>query len=140
MIPRLQISLYHKTLRVAVCVFACVLIFDSGLFSNVTKSLSAGTQMYLANAVGVYVGVAATDVNMLTAEITKLEQERDLAISEREIAVGLSGPSRQTDTSTFILSIIVFILLVLIITNYALDYSRARARLFKNDSKLPQRA
>lgn len=140
MIPRLQFSLYHKILRVALCVVAFVLIFDSGLFSGVTRSLSSGTQMYLANAVGVYVGVPATEVNTLTAQITKLEQERDLAISEREIAVGLSGQSSQTDTSTFILSIIVFILLVLIITNYALDYGRARARLLKNDNNFLQRA
>lgn len=135
MIPRLQYTVYHKTLRVFVCVFAAVLMFDSGFFSATTTLLSRNTQLYLANAVGVYVGVAPTEINTLTAKITTLEEERDLAIKEREIAIGLSGQSSASDTSTFVLSAIVFILLVLIILNYALDFMRARERILANEQK-----
>lgn len=118
-------STYHSVLRIAVLVFAVVLVFDSGLLLKNTKILSTSTQQYLANAVGVYVGVAPTEVNQLTARITELEGELDA--KERLIAVNLSNRSDGSmDRSTLILSVIVFILLVLIILNYILDYLRMR--------------
>ncbi len=83
------------------------------------------TQSYLANAVGVYVGVPANDVNTLTSRITELELALDA--KEREINVGLTaGSSVPSSVSTFILSGILFILLVLIVLNYALDFTRQR--------------
>ncbi len=118
-------STYHSVLRIAVLVFAIVLVFDSGLLLKNTKILSTSTQQYLANAVGVYVGVAPTEVNQLTARITELEGELDA--KERLIAVNLAdNKNAPIDKSTLILSIIVFILLVLIIINYILDYLRMR--------------
>lgn len=135
MIPRLEHSLYHKTLRVLACVFACVLVFNSGMFSTTTALLSRNTGHYVANVVGVNVGVAPTEINTLTAKITTLEQERDLALREREIAIGLNGQTSRSDTSTFILSSILFILVVLIVLNYALDFMRARERLLANENK-----
>ncbi len=118
-------STYHSVLRIAVLVFVVVLVFDSGLLLKNTKILSTSTQQYLANAVGVYVGVAPTEVNQLTARITELEGELDA--KERLIAVNLSNRSDGSmDRSTLILSVIVFILLVLIILNYILDYLRMR--------------
>lgn len=118
-------SAYHSVLRIIVLVFAVVLVFDSGLLLKNTKILSTSTQQYLANAVGVYVGVAPTEVNQLTARITELEGELDA--KERLIAVNLSNRSDGSmDRSTLILSVIVFILLVLIILNYILDYLRMR--------------
>lgn len=122
----LETSVYHSILRVSLVVCALVLLFDSGLVSDTTARLSQGAQQYVAAAVGVRVGVAPNEVNVLTARITELEGE--LARKDREIAVNLNageavpGPS----TSTFILSIILFILLVLIILNYILDYVRTR--------------
>ncbi len=136
MLPALEFSIYHKVLRVSVCIFATILLFDSGILSATTTRLSEHTQQYLANAVGVYVGVAPNDVNTLTAQIAKLEQERDLALGEREMSIGLNeGGVRGDNTSTFILSGILFILLVLIILNYALDYARSREHYVDNEQR-----
>jgi hypothetical protein len=124
----LEATMYHSVLRIAVCVFALVLVFDSGLVSERTELLSRGAQEYVASAVGVKVGVAPNEVNVLTARITELENE--LAAKDRNIAVsinrGEAEPKSTFDTSTFILSIILFILLVLIVMNYILDYLRSR--------------
>lgn len=120
----LAFSSYHSLLRIALCVCAIVLVFDSGLLSKATADLSSSAQDYVATAVGVKVGVAPNDVNVLTARITELEQE--LATKEREINVNTGDDSSASgfDMSTFVLSIILFILLVLIVLNYALDYLR----------------
>lgn len=122
----LELSAYHSFLRVTVVVLAAVLVFDSGLFTSATAQLSGQTQQYLANAVGVYAGVAPNEVNTLTTRITELEQQ--LSQREREIDPGLGGLGTASNASTFILSGILFIFLVLIILNYALDYARARER------------
>jgi hypothetical protein len=120
----LAFSTYHSLLRIALCVCAVALVFDSGLIFKGTADLSNSAQNYVATAVGVKVGVAPNDVNVLTARITELEQE--LATKEREINVnvGDNGSVSGIDMSTFVLSIILFILLVLIVLNYALDYLR----------------
>jgi hypothetical protein len=103
-------------------------VFDSGLVSEKTELLSRGAQEYVASAVGVKVGVAPNDINVLTARITELESE--LAARDRNIDVSINrgeGESKSAvDTSTFILSVILFILLVLIVMNYVLDYVRSR--------------
>ena len=111
-----------------------MLVFESGLFSPVTARLADQTENYLANAVGVSVGVAPTELNQMTAALTAREREldeRELALSEREIEIGLNdgGSVAGLDSGTFILATILFILLVLIILNYALDYVRSRERL-----------
>ena len=119
-------SLYHSFLKIAVCVFAFVLVFDSGLALPATESMSSLTQQHLASVVGVTLGVAPNDVNVLTTRITELETE--LEAKERLIAVNLQNTNSDggLDVSTFVLSIIVFILLVLIVLNYALDYIRQK--------------
>ena len=119
-------SLYHSFLKIAVCVFAFVLVFDSGLALPATESMSSLTQQHLASVVGVTLGVAPNDVNVLTTRITELETE--LEAKERLIAVNLQSTNSDggLDVSTFVLSIIVFILLVLIVLNYALDYIRQK--------------
>ncbi len=122
----LEKTLYHSFLRIAVCVFALVLVFDSGILLKSTAGISDLTQQHLANVVGVSVGVAPTEVNQLTSRITELETE--LEAKERLIAVNVrdNRDSSSIDKSTFILSIILFILLVLIVLNYALDFLRSR--------------
>jgi hypothetical protein len=123
---QLEHSLYHKFLRVSACVFAFVLVFDSGLLHSSTAGISNLTAKHMASVVGVSVGVAPTELNQLTGRITELETE--LAAKERLIAVNVqnntSGSS--VDRSTFILSAILFILLLLIVLNYALDFVRDR--------------
>lgn len=123
-------STYHRVLRVAAVVCALVLLFESGLVHESTKRLALQTNLYLANAVGMSASVRPTELNMYTAELTKRERDldaREAALSEREIAVGLSTDSASTnDTATYVLASILFILLVLILLNYTLDYLRAR--------------
>jgi hypothetical protein len=121
-------SKYHSGLRIAVVVFALILVFDSGLLTEKTAGISAGAQHYVAAAVGVRVGVAPNEFNTLTGRITELEQE--LAAKDREIVLAKSieqNTGSSFDTSTFVLSIILFILLVLIVLNYVLDYLRIQA-------------
>lgn len=123
-------SLYHKTLRICALTAALLLLFVSGVINDATTELADITTNQLANAVGVSVGVAPTELNTLTAEFSTWQRElatREAAVREREIAVGLntanSGQSNR-DWSTFILATILFILLLLIVLNYALDYMR----------------
>ncbi|MCA9358202.1 hypothetical protein KC902_02990 [Candidatus Kaiserbacteria bacterium] len=127
---RRQDTTYHRVLRVTAVVFALVLLFESGLVSESTERLALQTNMYLANAVGMYASVAPTELNTYTAELTKREREldnREAALREREIAIGLSADDApNTDTATYVLASILFILLVLILLNYILDYLRAR--------------
>jgi hypothetical protein len=121
----IESSLYHKFLRVAALTLALILLFDSGLVSPVTERLSTNAGLHVANVVGVSVGVAPNEVNQLTSRITELETE--LEAKERLIAVNVQQSSNQPfDTSTFVLSTILFVLLLLIILNYILDYNRSR--------------
>lgn len=130
----LEKTLYHSFLRVAVVVMAFVLVFDSGILIKSTAKLSDFTQVHLANVVGVTVGVAPTEVNQLTARITELETE--VAAKERLIAVNLKNNSDSgIDRSTFVLSATLFILLVLILLNYVLDYRRSRNNVAIYESK-----
>ncbi len=122
-------STYHRSLRVAVVVCAVVLLFESGLVSESSKQVADGTHQYLANVVGMSASVQPTELNMLTAELTKKERElaaREAALKEREITVDLSNGSSGTDTSTYLMASVLFILLILIVLNYTLDYLRSR--------------
>ncbi len=127
-----QFSNYHRILRVSLVVCALMLVFDSGLISDSTARLSNGTQNYLANAVGMTASVAPTELNQFTAQLTEREQElssREAALREREIAVGLNEGGQTNDYSTYLLASILFILLVLVILNYVLDYLRSKERV-----------
>ncbi len=126
----LETTVYHKILRISSVVMALVLLFQAGLLSETTARMAYGTQVYMANSVGVFVGVAPTELNQLTAEITaqKLALDaREQALAEREIEVGLEGGGSMNQlTTTYILSGVLFILIVLILINYVLDFIRAR--------------
>jgi len=128
----LEHTRYHSLLRVSMIVAAVMLVYDSGILAPVTREHSTMTQQYLANAVGVSVGVPENELNAMTAEITEREREldeREAALNEREIAArdfGTQENSEESDVSTYILSAILFTLTVLIVLNYAMDYVRAR--------------
>lgn len=115
-------SMYHRVLRVAALTCALVLLFESGLVHNSTALLSQNTHQYLANAVGIGATVEPTELNMVTAELTAAKME---LAREREINVGLAG-GQSSDRAIYILSGILFILLVLIVLNYTLDFLRYR--------------
>jgi hypothetical protein len=134
----LEHSLYHSFLKIAVVTLTFVLVFDSGLAFPATERISDVTQQHLASVVGVTVGVAPNELNQLTARITELETE--LEAKERLIAINLRDNSTEggLDVSTFVLSIVVFILLVLIVLNYALDYMRSRKGTPRYESNTSQ--
>lgn len=107
-----------------------MLVFDSGLISDSTARLSNGTQNYLASVVGMSASVEPNELNMYTAQLTAREKElneREAAL--RELEIGLNEGGTANDYSTYVLASILFILLVLILLNYILDYIRSREAL-----------
>ena len=125
----MQHTLYHSLLRMISLTVALVLVFESGLINPVTKELSQNTHTYIATAIGMYAGVESTALNTITADLTRRETElaaREAEVTEREIAVGLNAGTGSGDNSVYILSSILFVLLVLIILNYILDFWRQK--------------
>lgn len=115
--------MYHKLLRISALTLAFVLLFVSGILSPITRELSSETGSYLATAIGVQASVPQNDVNGLTAQLA----QRDKELTQREIAVNLKEQkASNSDMPIFILSILLFVLLVLIVANYLLDYIRMR--------------
>ena len=107
-----------------------ILVFDSGIIDESTSRLANGTQAYLTAAIGIGASVQSTELNELTAELTSRQREldaREAALKEREIEVGLNENGVvDGDYSTYILASILFILLLLILLNYTLDYIRVK--------------
>ena len=127
-------SLYHIVLRTSALTLALILLFDSGLLSGTTAKISQNTQDYVANAIGMYAGVEATELKQYTAELTARDRvltQREGEIAQREIAVDLAESGEATDYSTFIISLLLFVILVLIVLNYALDYLRIREQIIQ---------
>jgi hypothetical protein len=124
----LEFTYYHKILRISSLVLAITLIFQSGLVSDTTARMSLQTQSYVANSVGVFVGVEPTELNSITAGLTAKElalDAREKALVEREIDVGVNKDGAATrDYTTFILSLSLFIVVLLLVLNYTLDYLR----------------
>ena len=117
-------------LRVSALVFAIVLLFDGGFVYPVTKQLSDSTINYLASVgSSVSAEVPPTELNSITAELTARERElaaREAALSVREIETRDFSATNETDYSTYILSLILFILTVLIVFNYVMDWVRVK--------------
>lgn len=127
-------SLYHIVLRTAALTLAFLLLFDSGLLSGATATLSHDAQDYVASAIGMYAGVEATELNNYTAELTARDRvltQRESDLAAREIAVNLAESQAPVNYSTYILSVLLFIMLVLIVLNYALDYIRAKEQIIR---------
>ena len=125
----LEDTMYHRVIRTSALVCALVLLFESGIISQSTARLAQNTNQYLANAVGVGAGVEPTELNTLTAELTSQKKklgDREAAIREREIEVGLASGEVPGQTTTYVLAGVLFILLILIVLNYILDYLRSR--------------
>lgn len=126
-------TVYHKVLRVFAVVFALLLLFESGIVDESTVAISRNAHMYVANSVGMSASVAPNELNQITAVLTEREKkldEREAALAEREIAINLStSGDANSDKAIFILSSILFILLVLILLNYTLDYLRAQEKV-----------
>jgi hypothetical protein len=129
----MQHTMYHSVLRIAGLTLAVILLFDSGLLSPVTSKISQDTQLYLASAIGMQARVVPTELNQITAGLTQRDMEltqRENDIAAREIAVNLeAGGAPSRDFSSYIMSVLLFVILVLIVLNYALDFIRYRERI-----------
>jgi hypothetical protein len=131
----MQVSRYHKFLRVSLLLTAVTLLFDGGFVFPITEQLSDNTLSYLAGArASVLATVPENEINTLTAQISERQRELDLreaALREREIATRNFGGESPVDYSTYILSTILFILTVLIVLNYAMDWTRVRKSTYE---------
>jgi len=126
----MYVSRYHRFLRASLLVTAVVLVFDSGILFPVTKQLSDNTVQYLASsAVGMFASVPQNEINTLTAQLTEQQRAldaREAALNAREIQARDYGNSSSSDYSTYIISVILFIIIVLLMVNYAMDWARLR--------------
>lgn len=131
----MEVSRYHRFLRISLLVTACVLVFDSGILFPVTKQLADNTYLYLGSAgTGVFASVPQNEINTLTAQISEREREldaREAQLREREIATRDFETGSEPDYSTYIISFILFILSVLIVLNYAMDWTRVKNRHYE---------
>ncbi len=125
----MRVSRYHSLLRVSLLVATFMLIFDGGFIAPVTKVLSDNAILYVADVgVGMFASVSPNEINTLTAQISERQREldaREQLLNEREIKAR-TYDTESTDYSTYILSAILFILTVLIVLNYAMDWARVR--------------
>ena len=116
-------------LRISLIVGALILVFDAGLFSPVTKELSDQTYSYLASVgAGMFASIPPNEINTLTAELSAQQRNldaREAALEEREIAAR-SFATDTPDYSLYIISTILFIITVLLVLNYAMDWARVR--------------
>ena len=128
----MQGGLYRSVLRIGLLVVTSVLLFDGGFLNPITKQLSNDTISYLANVgTGVFASVPQTEINTLSAQLRQQQDalnEREAVLEEREIASRSYGNSQGPDYSIYILSAILFILTVLIVLNFAMDWARVKAQ------------
>ncbi len=134
----MQGSRYHKILRTSLLVTALMLLFDGGFVHPVTKQLSDNTLLYLASTrTSVLATVPENELNAITTALSAREREldqREAALREREIATRDFGAG-EPDYSTYILAAILFILTVLIVLNYAMDWTRMR-KLYRYETSM----
>jgi hypothetical protein len=126
-------SLYHSVLRVSALSLTATLLFVSGSVVPETQVLTVETEQYLANAVSASASVAPNEYNVITAALTEQQaalDDREARLQERELALGLNTASSRTPWSgevvTAINSVLLFIVVVLMVINYTLDFGFRR--------------
>ena len=138
-LKHMQVSRYHRFLRVSAVIAALLVLFESGWISPITRQLSQETQWYLAEVgVGVAARVEPNEINTLSAALRDRQAELDLRearITEREISARSFGNTNESDYTLYILSAILFILTVLICVNYVMDWQRTK-RVFTYERKV----
>ncbi len=131
----MEVTRYHKFLRVSAVLFTAILVFDSGYLTPVSKQLSDNTIYYLANlGTGVNAVVPPNEINTLTAQIAEQKKDldaREALLDEREIDARTYTEADEVDYSTYILSLILFILTVLIVANYVMDWVRVKQNRYE---------
>jgi hypothetical protein len=117
-------SAYHRTLRSSAVVVAVLFAFASGAVVPDTRVLTISTERYLANVVGVGASVPQNEFNTLATELAQRSDE--LEQREREIDARARTQVFANPITMYTLIAILVLQLILIVTNYALDYRRAR--------------
>jgi hypothetical protein len=132
---------YSSFLRISALVTALVLMFDSGILLPVTKQLSDTTISYVASigaGVGTSASVPENELNALSAQIAERQRvldAKEAELNEREIATrSFNTAGTAENLSTYILSTILFILTVLIVLNYAMDWARVRSYRYERQT------
>jgi len=110
-------SLYHKTLRISVTTCALLLLFVSGILSQTTAVLTNTSMQQLASVSG----LAAADQTG-SVEEGALNQSSTLSTADRR-----ATSQSQYDWLVFALATLLYSLLLLLVTNYALDYVRRQS-------------
>jgi hypothetical protein len=128
-------SLYHSLLRVSALTLTATLLFVSGVLIPETQLVTVSTEQYLANAVSASASVEPNEYNVITAALTEQQAELDeraAALRERELAVGLRTADVRTvwsgEVVTAVNSVLLFIVVVLMVINYTLDFGYRRAQ------------
>ncbi|MFN3188586.1 MAG: hypothetical protein ACK42D_03555 [Candidatus Paceibacteria bacterium] len=111
-------SWYHSILRISVLLFALALVFESGILSPATKTFSHITGQQFATAIHATIDTATYDESGVLAP----------EVQSQQISQANTASTQPLSRSTFLLSTLVFILLLLIVLNYILDYLRNRER------------
>ena len=127
----MKASNYHRLLRISLLVSAIALVFESGLINQSTSYIAKGTHVYLANVINSPSQTVETKNNLYAIESSNEDKQSAAlqeAAKEREVGPQASTEIIYNNRATYTLSIVVFMLLVLIILNYALDYIRSRRR------------
>ena len=127
----MQVNRYHSFLRVLMVVTAIAVLFDGGFLFPITKQFSDTTVEYVASVgAGMFASVPQNEINTLSGQIAERQREldaREASLNEREISARSFGADDSTtDYSTYILSVILFILSVLLVLNYIMDWVRVK--------------
>jgi hypothetical protein len=112
-------SWYHSVLRISVLIFAIALVFESGLFNPVTRSLTHTAGQQFASVI-----IGSADNAAYDEEVTTLT-ETQINVTTPAIDTSSAQPLSK---STFLLSVVVFIFLLLIVLNYILAHLRGKER------------
>lgn len=114
----------HKTFTTRSLILCAVLFVSLFTLGSVSLGPKEFTRQ-LGSAVSVSAGVAANEYNTLAQAIFEKEAEvnaREAALAEREMAV-MNGSEKDTKLVAIVLSV-GFLLLVLILLNFYLDWKR----------------
>jgi predicted PurR-regulated permease PerM len=132
----MQDTLTRSLLRIGMVVGAAILVFDGGYVAPITQQLSEYTYEYVASVgASMSASVEPNEINTLSAELAEAQRQlmaREQALEEREIAARTFGSGADTDYSTYIISLLLFIIIVLLMLNYVMDWQRARM-LYRNE-------
>lgn len=123
--------MYRSFLRIGILVSLITLLFDGGFVVPITKQFSNNAFLYLGSVgSSVLARVEPNEINTLSAQIADRQREldaREALLRGREIETRDFGQGNATDYSTYIITAVLFLLTVLLVLNFAMDFARIRS-------------